>query len=138
MKDSGAECRLPAPWSSAESLTLKCLADISQLLQENIPRRISASQAEVLHIYVDTSFDTSSYSGLGGVVIKRLKKKVIEAMMSKGQHTIIQEFEMMAVLGAFRSWEYELSRHRVLLFTDSEAVRGHFSKVGRLTKTVTV
>ena len=32
----------------------------------------------------------------------------------------------MAVLGALKSWEVDLSRHRVVLFTDSEAVRGSF------------
>ena len=55
-------------------------------------------------------------------------------MTSKGQHTIIQELEMMALLGAFKSWEDDLSRRRVVLFTDSEAVRGSFQP----TKTVTV
>ena len=122
---------------SVSDQTMKCLADISQLLQENTPRRISASHLEVLHIYVDASFDVSSYSGLGGVVINMLgeqlsffstkvEEMVIEAMTSKGQRTIIQELEMMAVLGALRSWEDDLSRHRVVLFTDSEAVRGSF------------
>ena len=120
-------------------LTLKCLTDISQLLQENTPRRISASQSEVLHIYVDASFDISAYSGLGGVVTNmpgeqlsffstEVEKKVIDAMTSKGQHAIIQELEMMAVLGAIKSWQDELRRHRVVLFTDSEAVRGSFLK----------
>ena len=122
---------------SVSDQTMKCLADISQLLQENTPWRISASHFEVLHIYVDASFDVSSYSGLGGVVINMLGEQLsffstkveemaIEAMRSKGQRTIIQELEMMAVLGALRSWEDDLSRHRVVLFTDSEAVRGSF------------
>ena len=108
----------------------------SSHLSENTRRRISASQSEVLRVYVDASFDVSSYSGLGGVVINMLgeqlsffstkvEEMVIEAMTSKGQHTIIQELEMMAVLGAL-SWEDDLSRHRVVLFTDSEAVRGSF------------
>ena len=80
---------------SVSDQTMKCLADISQLLQQNTPRRIRASQSEVLHVYVDASFDISSYSGQGGVVIHMLgeqlsffsakvKEKVIEAMTSKG------------------------------------------------------
>ena len=100
-------------------LTLKCLTDISQLLQENTPRRISASQSEVLHICVDASFDISAYSGLGGVVTNmsgeqlsffstEVENKVIDAMTSKGQRAIIQELEMMAVLGAIKSWQDEL------------------------------
>ena len=74
---------------------LKCLSDILQLLHENTPRRISASQSEILHIYVDASFDISAYSGLDGVVVNmvgeqlsffsaKVEKKVIAAMMSKG------------------------------------------------------
>ena len=55
---------------SVSDQTMKCLADISQLLQQNTPRRISASQSEVLHICVDASFGISSYSGQGGVVIQ--------------------------------------------------------------------
>ena len=35
---------------------------------------------------------------------------------------------MMAVLGALKSLEDDLSRRRVVLFTDSEAVRGSFLK----------
>ena len=82
---------------------------------------------------------TSSYSGLGGVVINvlgeplsffsaKVEEDVIGAMTAKGQRTIIQELEMMAVLGALRSWEDVLSRRRVVLFTHSEAVRGSFLK----------
>ena len=126
---------------SVSDHTMKCLEDISQLLQEKTPRRISASQSQVLHIHVDASFDTSSYIGLGGLVMNMLgeylsffsgkvEEKVIEAMTSKGQRTIIQELEMMAVLGALKSWEVDLSRRRVLLFTDSEAVRRSFLKSG--------
>ena len=48
----------------------------------------------------------------------KVEEKVIEAMTSKGQRTIIQELEMMAVLGALKSWEVDLGRHRVLLFTE--------------------
>ena len=62
----------------------------------------------------------------------KVEEKVIGAMTSKGQHTIIQELEMMAVLGALRSWQDELSRHRVVLFTDSEAVRGSCLKIWSL------
>ena len=57
---------------------------------------------------MDASFDVSAYSGLGGVVTNmsgerlsffsiEVEKRVLDAMMSKGQRTIIQELEMMAV-----------------------------------------
>ena len=35
---------------------------------------------------------------------------------------------MMAGLGAFTSWQDKISQHRVVLFTDSEAVGGSFLK----------
>ena len=57
-----------------------------------------------------------------------VEKKVLDATMSKGQRTIIQELGMMAVLGAFRSWQDKISQHRVVLFTDSKAVGGSFVK----------
>ncbi len=50
----------------------------------------------------------------------KVEEEVIEAMTSKGQRTIIQELEMMVVLGAPKSWEVDPSRHPV--------VRGAFLK----------
>ena len=116
-----------------------CLADISHLLSKNASRRVCASQSEILHKYVDASFDSSAYSGLGGFVLNmaweqlfffsaEVEKKVVDSMMSKGQRTIVQELETMAVLGALRSWREMISPCRVVLFTDSEAVRGSFLK----------
>ena len=58
----------------------------------------------------------------------KVEKKVIDATTSEGQRTVIQELEVMAVLGALKSWQDELGRHRVVLFTDSEAVGGSFLK----------
>ena len=54
--------------------TQACLSDIRKLLTQNVPRKIEASQAEVLHIYVDASFDYSDYSGLGGLMVDMSKK----------------------------------------------------------------
>ena len=78
-RNSQADFKLPAHTSSAESSggclkfcqimplkagrhclsTLKHAFDILKLLTQNAPRKIEASQAEVLHIYVDASFDNS-------------------------------------------------------------------------------
>ena len=58
-----------------------------------------------------------------------VEKSVIDAMTSKGQRTIIQELEMMAVHGVLKSWQDDVGRHRVVLFTDSEAVRGSLMDV---------
>ena len=52
----------------------------------------------------------------------------LDDIMSKGQKTVIQELEMMAVLAAVKSWRSFLKSRRVVLFTDSESVRGSFLK----------
>ena len=48
--------------------------------------------------------------------------------MAKGEKTVIQELEMMAALAAVRVWRKLIKACRVVLFTDSEAVRGAFLK----------
>ena len=117
--------------------TQACLCDIRKLLTHNAPRKIEASQsqAEVLHIYVDASFDYSDYSGLGGLIVDVSKKilsffssevdeRKLDEIMAKGQKTVIQELEMMAVLAAMGVWRKWIKACRVVLFTDGEAVRG--------------
>ena len=119
--------------------TQSCLYDIRELLTRNAPKKIEASQAEVLHIYVDAFFDYSDYSCLGGLIANMSKKvlsffstevdkRTLDEVMAKGQKTVIQELEMMAVLAAMKVWQKLTKACRVLLFTDSEAVRGAFLK----------
>ena len=64
--------------------TQSCLSDIRELPTQNTPRKIEASQAEVLHIYVDASFDYSDYSGLGGMIVD-MSKKVISFLLLKAR-----------------------------------------------------
>ena len=106
----------------------------------NTPRKIEASQTEVLHIYiyiyiyiyVDASFDYSDYSGLGGMIVNmsgkvlsffsvKVDTRTLDEIMAKGQKTVIQELEMMAVLAAMKVWKELIKTCRVVLFTDSEA-----------------
>ena len=119
--------------------TQACLSDIRKLLTQNLTRKIEASQAEVRHIYVDASFDYSGYSGLGGLIVNtseerlsffstEVDKKLLDNIMAKGQKTVIQELEMMAVLAALRVWRKLIRSCRVVLFTDGEAVRHAFLK----------
>ena len=119
--------------------TQSCLRDIRELLIRNTPRKIEASQAEVIQIYVDASFDHSDYSGLGGMLVDMSEKVVsffsvkvdtvtLDEKMSKGQKTVIEELEMMAVPAAMKVWKELIKPCRVVLFTDSEAVRGAFLK----------
>ena len=108
-------------------------------MSQNAPRKIEASQAEVLHIYVDASFDDSGYSGLGGLIVNMSKDRLsffstevdrrsLDDIIAKGQRTVIQELEMMAVLAAVRVWRKLIKSCRVVLFTDGEAMRGAFLK----------
>ena len=52
----------------------------------------------------------------------------LDEIMSKGQKTVIQELEIMAALAAVKSWHSFLKSRKVVLFTDSESVRGSFLK----------
>ena len=49
-------------------------------------------------------------------------------VMAKGQKTVIQELEMIAVLAAMKVWKKLIKTCRVVMFTDSEAVLGAFFK----------
>ncbi len=88
---------------------------------------------------MDASFDYSGYSGLGGLIVDTAKKtasffstevdkRTLDDAMAKGKRTVIQELEMMAVLAAVKFWRKLVRSCRVVLFTDSEAVRGAFLK----------
>ena len=120
---------------SLSKFTEECLEQISAILTLNSPRKVVASQSDILHIYVDASFNEADFSGIGGLVIDmqgnylsffnaKVGKEMIEVIVSKGQRTIIQELEMLAVLCAFKCWQEKAMSHR----TDSEAVRGAFLK----------
>ena len=54
---------------SLSKLTGECLEQISVILTLNIPRKVFASQSDILHIYVDASFNESDFSGIGGLII---------------------------------------------------------------------
>ena len=124
---------------SMSDLTKECLRQVSTILTRNSPRRVVASQSDILHIYVDASFNEVDYSGIGGLIIDmhgdclsffsaKVEKEMIDAIVSRGQRTIIQELEMLAVLCAFKCWQERATVHRIVLFTDSESVRGAFLK----------
>ena len=55
-------------------------------------------------------------------------KRTLDDIMAKGQKTVTQELEMMAVLAAMRVWRKLIRACRVFLLTDSEEVRGAFLK----------
>ena len=75
---------------------------------------------------MDASFDYSDYSGPGGMIVNMSKKvisffsvefdkRTLHEIMAKGQKTIIQELEMMAVLAAMKVWKELIEACRVVL-----------------------
>ena len=128
---------------SMSDLTKECLRQVSTILTRNSPRRVVASQSDILHIYVDASFNEVDYSGIGGLIIDmdgdclsffsaEVEKEMIDAIVSRGQRTIIQELEMLAVLCAFKCWH----TGSCCSLTVSQCGEP-FSRVGRPTLTVT-
>ena len=124
-----------------------CLEEIVTLLTCNVPRKVVATQADILHVYVDASSNEVGYSGIGGLVIDMLgthlsffsaevEGDMIRSIVTRGQRTIIQELEMLAVLCAFKCWQKESAVHRVVLFTDTNQCVEPFSRIGPQTVTV--
>lgn len=92
-----------------------------------------------VHIYVDASFDDGGYSGIGGAIYnsrgeaiaffsEEVDVEFLEQIRLEAQVTLLQELEMFALLIAVTLWCPDHKRHRVVAFTDSEAVRGAFLK----------
>ena len=71
---------------------------------KNVRKVESLQAAEVVHIYVDASFDREKCSGLGGMVVDMSKKTLFFFSEAVDNDTL------------------------VVLFTDSESVRGSFLK----------
>ena len=119
--------------------TSHALQGIKDYLQDNVPRKIVGSLSDHVHFYVDASFDEGGYSGIGGVAYsssgeplaffsERLEPTFLDIVRCEGQVTVIQELEMLALLAAVCSWCPVFSNHRIVIFTDSESVRGSFLK----------
>ena len=92
-----------------------------------------------VHIYVDASFEDGGYSRLGGALYdskwnllsffsEQLDRTFLDQVKRDGEVSIIQEMEMLALLVAIELWCLEWNGHRVVNFTDSEAVRTSFLK----------
>lgn len=80
------------------STTRDCLGEIKELLTVNAPRKVEATQAEVVHVYVDASFHQLKYSGLGGMLVdmpgntlfffsEKVDDETLDSIMTKGQHS---------------------------------------------------
>ena len=119
--------------------TVAALVALKSQFSSNLPREVSGSLSEHVHIYVDASFDPDSFCGVGGAIYnssgnplaffsEEVHRSFIEEAMAPDQKTMIQELEMLALLIAAQLWLPEVKGKKVVSFTDSEAVRGSFLK----------
>ena len=126
--------------------TILALKNIHVLLTQNLPRKIKGRLSTHLHVYVDASFDEDGYSGVGGVAYdeygimlgffsEKVSDDLIKSIKEKGQVTIIQELEMLALLVAVELWSPEWDHCRFVAFTDSESVRCSFLKSWSMNET---
>ena len=86
--------------------TQSCLRDIRELLIRNTPRKIEASQAEVIHIYVDASFDYSDYSGRGGMLVNMSAKVVSVFNVKVDTVTLDEIMHKGQKIPSFKNWKW--------------------------------
>ena len=119
--------------------TKLALCELRTQISHNIPRAISGKMADHVHVYVDASYDPEGYSGVGGVFYdssgqscfffsERVSAEFLLSVKKTGQKNMIQELEMLALLIAAELWLPISEGKRVVIFSDSEAVRGSFLK----------
>lgn len=77
---------------------------------------------------MDVSSNESEYSGVGGLIIDMNGDHLAFCSARVEKETIEAVLEMLAVLCAFECWQEKTMIHRIVLFTDSESVRGAFFK----------
>ena len=115
-------------------LTRESLRALGDALVVNKPRQISKGLADHVHIYVDASFEAEGFCGVGGMChdsvgnavgffSEQVTRETLELMGSKDKDTIIMELEALAMALALHVWKSELSKKRIVLFTDNESVR---------------
>ena len=119
-------------------LTKECLRQVSAILSRNSPRRVVASQSDILHIYVDAAFNEVDYSGVGGLIID-MHGDCLSFFSAKAEKEMIDAISPEVSARSYKSWKCWLycapssagskaTVHRIVLFTDSESVRGAFLK----------
>ena len=110
------------------------LQTMAHLLSSNAPRQVDANFMEWVHLYVDASFDSDGYSGVGGVLFdstgralgffsEKVEADLLASIMSSSQETAILELEGLAVATALDTFRSLLKSVRVVVFTDNQSVQ---------------
>eukprot|EP00435_Cladocopium_sp_Y103_P060244 s575_g22.t1 len=117
----------------------RALASVRDRILKNTPRKISGRLSDYVHLYVDASFEPEGFSGVGGVLYdsfgkclgffsEEVDQCLMSEVMQEGQKTVIQELEALGLLAGVSIFGDTLACTRVVVFTDSESVRGAFLK----------
>jgi len=119
--------------------TKLALSELRAQISLNVPRAISGKMSDHVHVYVDASYDPEGYSGVGGIFYdstgqscfffsEQVSSEFLLSIRKSEQKNMIQELEMLALLIAAVLWLPMSEGKRVVIFSDSEAVRGSFLK----------
>ena len=119
--------------------TKLALSELRTQISLNVPRAISGKMSDHVHVYVDASYDPEGYSGVGGIFYdstgqscfffsEQVSSEFLLSVKKNEQKNMIQELEMLALLIAAVLWLPMSEGKRVVIFSDSEAVRGSFLK----------
>ena len=120
--------------------TKLALSELRAQISLNVPRAISGKMSDHVHVYVDASYDPEGYSGVGGIFYdstgqscfffsEQVSSEFLLSIRKSEQKNMIQELEMLALLIAAVLWLPMSEGKRVVIFSDSEAVRGRLPKV---------
>ena len=118
-------------------------AQLLEMLEDGPEREISSALGDVVHVFVDASFEPNGgFCGIGGVaycgaghVLRwfgcRIEPQVIKELLAwdgEPKETIIFELECMAVMFAYNLFEKVLANRSVVVFTDNQGVLGALVK----------
>ena len=122
-------------WTSINSETRSALESIRGRLKDGMSRKVTAWHSDHVHLYFDASFSPGGYSGVGSILVssdgvvrdfisEQVPSSLIERLKAADESVVIQELEALAILVGLSKWRDRLVGTKVILFTDSEAIKG--------------
>ena len=137
LKILGQHARQRSPALSKEAV--RACKHLHDLFLGAAPREIRGALGDVLHCYVDASFEPNmGYSGVGGCLFSgsgtalawfgcEMDQEVLDLILrseAREKKTAIYELECLAVAIALDVFSSHLSHRNIVLFTDNEGVHG--------------
>ena len=104
------------------------------LLGRNAPRTVGVGHTDWFHLYVDTSFEPSGYSGVGGLLLDSngtclgcfsevVSQDLLGAIMKPDQQTPIMELEALAIYVGISLFKDLINDARLVVFSDNQSVQ---------------